>query len=217
MARGEGLEPSKACSKGRCVYHSTTPDGIQSVAGQIWHCGVRCGVAPQIRNCNFCQTEYLAEARYLNRGQGKFCSLSCSSRHRQSLVEKPKPNSKCADCLVEFYRPPSKVRGGKSGLVFCSRKHKDLAMRIVGGITDLHPSHYGSVRSYRKIAGVNLGSQCARCGYNEYPEILEVNHIDCDRNNNSPQNLEILCPNCHSIYHFTTRTGKWSRRESNPH
>ena len=28
-------------------------------------------------------------------------------------------------------------------------------------------------------------------------EILEVHHIDGDRSNNEPENLRIICPNCH--------------------
>lgn len=44
--------------------------------------------------------------------------------------------------------------------------------------------------------------KCKRCGADEWlgePLSLEVDHIDGDRNNNSRDNLEALCPNCHSI------------------
>jgi predicted HNH restriction endonuclease len=42
------------------------------------------------------------------------------------------------------------------------------------------------------------------CGYDEDERILEVHHIDEDRNNNDIKNLCILCPNCHVkiTYHF---------------
>jgi 5-methylcytosine-specific restriction endonuclease McrA len=103
----------------------------------------------------------------------------------------------------------------KSGLFFCCRKHKDEAQRL-GGIKEIQPSHYGtasSISSYRERALRELPNECKNCGYKTYPEILEVNHIDCDRSNNDITNLEILCPTCHSEYHFTTRTGCWSKRE----
>lgn len=48
----------------------------------------------------------------------------------------------------------------------------------------------------------NLINKCERCGYDKYIKILGVHHIDRNRNNNSIQNLEVLCPNCHSEEHM---------------
>lgn len=42
--------------------------------------------------------------------------------------------------------------------------------------------------------------RCCRCGLTEWlgnPIPLELHHKDGDKNNNSLENLEILCPNCH--------------------
>lgn len=78
------------------------------------------------------------------------------------------------------------------------------------------PPHYGtstgSCPEYRKKAFALLPNECKMCGWDKYPNVLEVNHIDCNRNNNDIQNLEILCPTCHAVYHFTTKTGKWRER-----
>lgn len=48
------------------------------------------------------------------------------------------------------------------------------------------------------------GDRCHRCGWNEkHPADgkvpLEVEHIDGDYRNNSEENLDLLCPNCHSL------------------
>jgi len=43
---------------------------------------------------------------------------------------------------------------------------------------------------------------CERCGRVEWegePIPLQVHHIDGDRTNNSIENLQILCPNCHAL------------------
>jgi hypothetical protein len=53
--------------------------------------------------------------------------------------------------------------------------------------------------NYRKLAFENYPPICAYCGFG-IPEILEVSHIDGKRENNSIQNLVILCPNCHKMY-----------------
>lgn len=46
--------------------------------------------------------------------------------------------------------------------------------------------------------------RCSSCGWNEINPTtktspLEVDHIDGDANNNSEDNLRLLCPNCHSL------------------
>ena len=44
-------------------------------------------------------------------------------------------------------------------------------------------------------------SSCWKCGITEWNSatiVLEVEHIDGDSSNNTPANLELLCPNCHS-------------------
>ena len=47
-----------------------------------------------------------------------------------------------------------------------------------------------------------LINHCNRCGYNIEPRILGVHHKDRNRNNNDMSNLEVLCPNCHSLEHL---------------
>lgn len=52
------------------------------------------------------------------------------------------------------------------------------------------------------------GHKCEICGNTEWlgsPITLEVHHIDGDRTNNSIENLQLLCPNCHST------TSSWKK------
>lgn len=54
----------------------------------------------------------------------------------------------------------------------------------------------------RKAVLVDQIGRCNRCGINEWlgqPLALELEHKDGDRHNNSRDNLECLCPNCHSL------------------
>jgi hypothetical protein len=53
--------------------------------------------------------------------------------------------------------------------------------------------------NYRKLAFTHYPPFCAHCGYG-IPDVLEVAHIDCNRANNEPSNLVILCPNCHKMH-----------------
>ena len=53
--------------------------------------------------------------------------------------------------------------------------------------------------------------KCSMCGNNGYwnglKMPLELHHIDADNNNNRPENLTFLCPNCHS------QTVGWRRKK----
>lgn len=52
--------------------------------------------------------------------------------------------------------------------------------------------------NYRKLAFVNYDPLCAHCGFG-IEAVLEVAHIDGNRQNNEIANLVILCPNCHKM------------------
>jgi 5-methylcytosine-specific restriction endonuclease McrA len=53
--------------------------------------------------------------------------------------------------------------------------------------------------NYRKLAFGYYAPICAHCGFG-VPEILEVAHLDGNRQNNALENLAILCPNCHKMH-----------------
>lgn len=53
--------------------------------------------------------------------------------------------------------------------------------------------------NYRKVAFETYPPICAYCGFG-VPEVLEVAHLDGNRENNEIINLAILCPNCHKMH-----------------
>lgn len=53
----------------------------------------------------------------------------------------------------------------------------------------------------RKVLAETKGYKCECCGISEYnnlPITLQVDHIDGNAGNNMPENLRLICPNCHS-------------------
>lgn len=166
------------------------------------------------RSCLNCSNPFEPPAREIKRGNGKFCSLKCSAVYRgKTRSAALLPNTVCDFCSTNFYRSESK-RKTKSGLVFCSRSCKDSAQNMNNErFSNMWPSHYkidGS-SDYRRIALRSKELKCERCGYDEHGEIIQVHHMDHDRNNNSIDNLELLCPNCHAIEHFVIH-----RAQKNP-
>ncbi len=124
----------------------------------------------------------------------KFCSRICSAKGQRVRVK-----LNCGYCGRGVEKSPSKA-STRTGLVFCSREHKDLAQRLESGIKELHPPHYGTGRhNYREIAYRSARKICVGCGYCELEDMLDVHHVDGDRDNNALGNLAILCVFCHAL------------------
>lgn len=65
--------------------------------------------------------------------------------------------------------------------------------------------------AYRKlVSDSGKLTECLRCGYNN-KQVLEVHHKDRNRSNNSMENLEVLCANCHKLEHDIDRRRKRGR------
>lgn len=56
---------------------------------------------------------------------------------------------------------------------------------------------YGLVQ-YTSIAKQHYDEKCIVCGFDE---VVDVHHIDENRQNNDPKNLVFLCPNHHALLH----------------
>jgi hypothetical protein len=90
---------------------------------------------------------------------------------------------------------------------FCSNDCKLIAYRVWLIATwkagKLPPMQYFN-RIIREYLLHTLGEHCQRCGWNERNPFtgkipLEIEHIDGNWQNIAPDNLTILCPNCHSL------------------
>ena len=76
------------------------------------------------------------------------------------------------------------------------KKRKFLAGEYVGKRLQFRANEWT-----RKLIVDHYGQSCSSCGITEWngkPILLEVNHIDGKAYNNIMNNLELLCPNCHS-------------------
>ena len=154
-------------------------------------------------NCKHCNKEFFVTKQAHQKNLGLYCSNSCSAYDRAGTKRSEVYTTlECAHCKTEFERRKSKLSNSKSGMYFCSKEHKNISQQI-GGIKEIQPSHYGEVPSkYRKLAFRLKEAKCELCSYNKFTEILEVHHLDKDRTNNTIENLQILCPNCHRITHM---------------
>lgn len=148
-----------------------------------------------------------------------------------------KPNCKCLECEKEIYRRPAQlVSGNIFCSSSCSNKRfkkPDIICPVCEKIIDrarhvkicsrecsnVHRSgiKYKQGRpndksfKFRKLKSKLLETQnkCNRCTF-DFIEILEVHHkIErCNGGTDNIDNLELLCPNCHSIHHYNLKNGR---------
>lgn len=107
----------------------------------------------------------------------------------------------CLNCGVETKRAADKYCNS-----LCVHEHQYqlyISSWLAGQKSGV--KKFGTVSNYvRKFLINTFGEKCSLCGWCEVnPHTgkipLEVDHIDGDWRNNLPDNLRLLCPNCHSL------------------
>jgi len=144
--------------------------------------------------------------------QIKFCSSSCSAQ--VTLIGRKQS--------IETRRKISKTQGGNKKDFFkkkCLNCHIEITSPKFCSIRCMHKFHYKekvndwlsnpqkyTMPSYfmKKWLIEQKGEQCHRCGWkvvnihtDKIP--LELHHKDGIWQNNKPENLDLVCPNCHSL------------------
>lgn len=150
------------------------------------YCSRKCGALyiriRHKRSCEICQKEF--EHISCRATKAKYCSTKC---YHQGQREKGKTLYKCHHCEKEFRDSASTKRK------YCSKACVNKGRKV-----EWNPV-FSTVR--KKMIKMGKVEKCEKCGYNEVPNILGVHHIDKNRNNNSIENLMVVCPNCHSLIH----------------
>ena len=85
---------------------------------------------------------------------------------------------------------------------FCSNECQMLYQFENETLPKFHAGEVVTARTLHRCLTFTRGHRCEHCGneglYNGKPLSLQVHHKDGDACNNSPSNLETVCPNCHS-------------------
>lgn len=137
--------------------------------------------------------------------RGKFCSRSCSSSYNtRGKVRNGKPAGHCLQCDKKLSESVRKYCS-----YTCNKQHKYQSFIndwLSGKKVKTH--HKGRNESIaapiRRFIFEKYEHRCVRCGWNKIHPVtgkspLQINHIDGHHKNNSVSNLELLCPNCHSL------------------
>lgn len=139
----------------------------------------------------------------------KYCSRSCAAkvnnlgvnRHGNRVI----PPKKCAnpDCLSEF-KKYHKSQMYCSVRCFFGHKSWSKVQDWLSGEWDGSAGTRRLSRTIREYLLEQANYQCQQCGFDtphplDGSTILEIDHINGDGEDHRPENLRVLCPNCHAL------------------
>lgn len=104
-----------------------------------------------------------------------------------------------------------KERAVNGGWNFVVKKQAELEKYFKSKFPTPIYKSVNAASKYRETALATKQNKCERCGYDKYPDILEVHHKDRIRKNGESENLELLCPNCHTEEHYLRNDGRFKR------
>lgn len=138
--------------------------------------------------------------------QRHFCSKECRSKYQSETMKgnsfrKKDKEIYCLNCDKELNSRQSK---------YCSREcqkeyeYKEYIKRWKLGLEDGMRGSYQLSSYIMDYIKQKYDYKCCKCGWNKINPTtekspLEVHHKDGDYTNNNEDNLELLCPNCHSL------------------
>lgn len=157
----------------------------------------------------------------------KYCSRSCAAKI-SNLIPKRKRTRICTHCT-------SLAESGSRKCLPCKKPSpidKSIKLgfyRDKDSVKDKHPSWRNvHVRYYARSWNKDLaGAPCQKCNYSLHTELAHITPVSSYDDEaemgevNSPDNLLVLCPNCHWEFDHgildISNIPKRPRQESNPH
>lgn len=157
-----------------------------------------------------------------------FCGHSCSAKHsnvkrpkkektafvldsKKEIIKVLKTESNCLFCNAILNGKASKFCNSKCQQKFSRKRlYEKLDQGIIEGVT---------TKRIRQYLIDKHGAKCMICGWGEINPssgtcLVELEHIDGDSQNNSLDNLLLLCPNHHSLTPTYKNLNKGNGRHS---
>jgi hypothetical protein len=139
--------------------------------------------------CQCCGMPVPYERRLTN----KFCSSSCAAKTNNTTREIKREKKYCLTCHKEIARDKK----------FCDSVCCG-AFRIKTTEEKILRGEKVDVKQLKRYVIKLRGNKCEECGWNKInPKsrncTVQLEHVDGNAENDSLDNLKLLCPNCHSL------------------
>ena len=192
------------------IHHRTKNIVLRILNGNLQNTLKGCFCSKECKNinkttsklvsCRHCGKEISRTPSDLMRIKNTFCSSSCSAIYNNT--HKKVIHNVCIKCNLEF-KPKRSNRCTKYCSKICKNSHREEQYSSL-----IESGQYKSTSSGNPLLKKYLinkrGYCCESCKLSEWAGDrinLTVHHVDGDASNNLPENLQLLCWNCHSMTH----------------
>lgn len=148
-----------------------------------------------MNKCEFCYEDH--DGSY---GSGRFCGSKCSHRFGQSINQEER-NRKISETTKANYNNPDfgpNKEENKKALkeTFARIRLENALYRQICDFNELPPSRHRERVIFEQN---NECNHCHRSVWLEQQIPLQLEHKDGNNKNNTRDNLEAICANCHSF------------------
>ena len=148
----------------------------------------------KVKECIICKSRFYVPSYRIN--TAKFCSRDCQNHQQYKHYTR-----KCQGCGKDF-----NVSGSRQLRNFCDEKCRTIKSQTEierrRSIKLWAAQNRGSRSKYLRLQTLELHSHsCDICGYKDKDYCLDMHHKDSNPNNNSKDNLGLLCAFCHRKLH----------------
>lgn len=165
-----------------------------------------------MKHCLFCGAP-------LDSPRKQFCNHSCAAKLNNRSRRKHEQYDYCLNCGKKLVEEGQKRKRYK----YCSKQccidhqYKQWIEAWKNGEETGTIAQADMTPRIRKYLFEKYNNQCQKCGWSEVNPFtgnihLQVHHIDGDCLNNREENLQLLCPNCHSLTCNYGKLNKNSKR-----
>jgi Zn finger protein HypA/HybF involved in hydrogenase expression len=160
-----------------------------------------------MNKCRKCNKEFEPVKGLVN-----YCSLEC--RNSRSWSEEDKKKKSISAKNSDKVKTVNTNRPDNFWVKITETRRKNHKKKILE--TNFENLSFNSLR-FRILYEQN--NKCNKCGLNEWLDqelVLELEHKDGNNKNNARDNLEMICPNCHSLTQTWRGRNKRERRHRVP-
>lgn len=163
--------------------------------------------------CAECTAEFERENSELRRTKNSFCDHTCAATYNnkkrpRSLIRQEALKRRCKNCDKKLVYKDSHYTK-----IYCNSQcqqkyqYREYIKRWLAGeeTGNKGSNQYLVVSGYvRKWLYETRGERCEICGWNKKNPTsdkvpVETHHLDGNSRNTTPENIRLLCPNCHSL------------------